>query len=61
MNVKQIKILRIQKGWKQIDLAKKTQIDQAQISRLENGHVKNSERYSDRIFKAFGLQEPGEK
>ncbi len=52
-----VRKLRIERGLKQIDLEKLTQIPQTRISRIERGVNKPTEDEKNRLAKAFGLAE----
>ena len=50
-----VRKLRIERGLKQIDLEKLTQIPQTRISRIERGVNKPTENERKRLTEAFGL------
>lgn len=55
---KQLRILRAERKWTQIQLALKADVKQSRISIIENGYDDPTERERVRIAKAFALPEP---
>jgi len=54
-----IRKLRLEKGLRQVDLEKLTNIPQIRISRIERGLYKSTEDERKRFLKAFDLTEDG--
>ncbi|TRM10347.1 helix-turn-helix transcriptional regulator [Lentibacillus cibarius] len=57
LNGETIQFMRFQKGWGQVELAKRAGISQTLISLMENGSQEISHESKRRILEAFGLDE----
>lgn len=56
MKASQLKVIRLMLDITQSELAKATKLPQSAISKIENGQVKEWEKYSDKIMAALDVK-----